>query len=93
MARALYRKPSVLLLDEATSALDKETEYSIVETLVHLRDNDGLTLVSVSHHPETALKADKIVVLAQGVLAEEGTYDELAGKEGGIFKRIVEAGE
>jgi len=93
MARALYRKPSVLLLDEATSALDKETEYSIVETLVHLRDNDGLTLVSVSHHPDTALKADKVVVLAQGVLAEEGTYDELAGKEGGIFRRIVEAGD
>ena len=83
----------IFFQNQATSALDKETEYSIVETLVHLRDNDGLTLVSVSHHPETALKADKICVLAQGVLAEQGTYDKLAGKEGGIFRRIVEAGE
>uniref|UniRef100_A0A7S2PV72 ATP-dependent transporter ycf16 n=1 Tax=Skeletonema marinoi TaxID=267567 RepID=A0A7S2PV72_9STRA len=93
MARALYKKPSVLLLDEATSALDAETEHSIIETLVRLRDNEGLTLVSVSHHPSTAVKADKIVVLERGVIAEEGTYDELVSRQGGIFKRIVEAGE
>mmetsp|Transcript_3638 Transcript_3638/g.5368 ORF Transcript_3638/g.5368 Transcript_3638/m.5368 type:complete len:903 (+) Transcript_3638:172-2880(+) len=93
MARALYKKPSVLLLDEATSALDAETEHSIIETLVKLRDNEGLTLVSVSHHPSTAVKADKIVVLERGVIAEEGTYDELVSRQGGIFKRIVEAGE
>jgi len=77
----------------ATSALDAETEHSIIETLVRLRDNEGLTLVSVSHHPSTAVKADKIVVLERGVIAEEGTYDELVSRQGGIFKRIVEAGE
>lgn len=93
MARALYKKPSVLLLDEATSALDAETEHSIIETLCKLRDTEGLTLVSVSHHPSTAVKADKIVVLERGVIAEEGKYDELVSREGGIFKRIVEAGE
>lgn len=73
--------------------MDNETSQAIIKTLVNLRDNEGLTLVSVSHHPETALKANKIVVLARGVVAEEGTYDELASREGGIFRRIVEAGE
>lgn len=92
MARALYKKPSVLLLDEATSALDAETEASIIETLVNLRDNEGLTLVSVTHHPSTAIKADKIIVMrAGGTVAEEGVYDELVSREGGIFKRMVEA--
>jgi ABC-type multidrug transport system fused ATPase/permease subunit len=81
------------LESSATSALDAETERSIIETLVKLRDTEGLTLVSVSHHPSTAVKADKIVVLEQGVIAEEGTYDELVSRPGGIFKRIVEAGE
>lgn len=73
--------------------MDAETEHSIIETLCKLRDTEGLTLVSVSHHPSTAVKADKIVVLERGVIAEEGKYDELVSREGGIFKRIVEAGE
>ena len=68
--------------------MDKETSQAVIETLVNLRDNDGLTLVSVSHHPETALKANKIVVLAEGVVAEEGTYDELVSLDGGIFQRM-----
>jgi ABC-type multidrug transport system fused ATPase/permease subunit len=81
-------------LPVATSALDAETEASIIETLVNLRDNEGLTLVSVSHHPSTAVKADKIVVMrAGGTVAEEGAYDELVSREGGLFKRMVEAGE
>eukprot|EP00986_Skeletonema_menzelii_P015114 scaffold11045_cov138-Skeletonema_menzelii.AAC.20 len=76
-----------------TSALDAETEHSIIETLVRLRDEEGLTLISVSHHPSTAVKADKIVVLENGVIAEEGKYDELVSREGSIFKRMVDAGE
>ncbi|KAL7554702.1 hypothetical protein ACHAWF_018246, partial [Thalassiosira exigua] len=93
LARALYRKPSVLLLDEATSALDNETERAIIDTLVNLRDKEGLTLVSVSHHPSTAVKANKIVMLEHGVIAEEGTYDELMAIGGGKFRRIVEVEE
>ncbi|KAL7550622.1 hypothetical protein ACHAWF_013842 [Thalassiosira exigua] len=83
---------AVLLLDEATSALDSETEHSIIETLVNLRDKEGLTIVSVSHHPSTAIKADKIVVLEQGVVSEEGPYNELVSRGGG-FSCLVKAGE
>jgi ABC-type multidrug transport system fused ATPase/permease subunit len=78
---------------KATSALDAETEHSIIETLINLRDQEGLTLVSVSHHPSTAVKANKIVVLEQGLVAEEGTYNELVARDGGIFQRMVEAGD
>ncbi|KAL7554078.1 hypothetical protein ACHAWF_017460 [Thalassiosira exigua] len=94
LARALYKKPSVLLLDEATSALDAETEHSIISTLVNLRDKEGITLVAVSHRPATAVKANKIVVLKYGgTIVEEGNYDELVSREGGRFRRMVDAGD
>ncbi len=81
---------AILSYTTATSALDAETENSIIETLVNLCQKEGLTLVSVTHHPSTALKADKIIVLDEGKVAEEGTYDELVSHEGdGIFKRMV----
>ena len=73
--------------------MDAETEHAIFQTLVKLRDNEGLTLVSVTHHPSTAVQANKIVVLDNGVTAEAGTYNDLASRDGGIFQRMVEAGE
>ncbi len=69
--------------------MDAVSEDAIVKTLVDLRDQKGLTLVSVSHHPSTAIEADKIVVLDNGEIAEEGKYDELASREGGIFARLA----
>ena len=91
LARALYRNPSVLLLDECTSALDPISEAAIINTFIRLRETDGLTIVSVSHHPSTAIDADLIVVLDKGIIAEEGKYDELVGIDGGIFRSMVEA--
>ena len=72
---------------------DAKTEVEIIDTLVKLRDEEGLTMVSVSHHPSTAVEADSIVVLDHGVVAEEGAYDKLVSVEGGIFKGLVEASE
>jgi len=93
LARALYRQPSVLLLDEATSSLDAVAADAIIETLVRLRDEKGYTIVSVSHHPSTAIKANQIVVLKKGVIAEEGTYNELMALENGNFRQLVEISE
>ena len=60
---------------------------------MNLRDKEGMTIVSVSHHPSTAVKADKIIVLRSGgTVAEEGVYDELVSKDGGIFNRMVNGG-
>jgi len=91
LARSLFRRPSVLLLDEATSALDPVSEAAIIATLVRLRDTEGLTIVSVSHHPSTAVQADQIVVLDDGVIAENGTYEELTQRPTSIFRRLVES--
>ena len=56
-----------------------------------LRDDNGLTVVSVSHRPATAVKANKIIMLrGGGTVAEEGVYDELVSREGGLFKRLVD---
>jgi len=83
---------SISQLDEATSALDKLSEDAIIETLVRLRDEKGLTLISVTHRPSTCIKANQIIVLERGVISECGTYDELVST-GGLFSRLVAAGE
>ena len=84
IARALCRKPSLLLLDEATSALDPVTERGIVETLGRLNKETNITIVSVSHHPDTARHVDQIVYLKNGRVEELGTYDELLEMKGGF---------
>ena len=80
-------------LHVATSSLDAVAADAIIETLVRLRDEKGYTIVSVSHHPSTAIKAHQIVVLKKGVIAEEGTYNELVARENGIFRQLVEISE
>ncbi len=60
-----------------------------METILRLRDTEGLTIISVTHHPVTTVEADEIIVLDKGVIAERGTYADLAGKENGIFHKMV----
>jgi ATP-binding cassette, subfamily B, bacterial len=81
IARALVRDPSLLVLDEATSALDPDSEDAIGKTLEKL---SGRTIVSVTHRLTSARGMDRIIVLANGGVAEEGTHDELVAK-GGIY--------
>lgn len=80
IARAVLRQPDVLLLDEATSALDPSTEAEINQTLGRLgRDR---TVISVTHRLEGARTADRICVLQNGQLAEQGTHDALLAADG-----------
>jgi ATP-binding cassette subfamily B protein len=81
IARALVRDPSLLVLDEATSALDPDSEVAIGETLKRLK---GRTIISVTHRLANARDMDRVIVLAAGTVAEEGTHDELVAK-GGIY--------
>ena len=74
---------------QATSALDPVSEAAIVETILRLRDTEGLTIISVTHHPVTTVEADEIIVLDKGVIAERGTYADLVEKENGIFHKMV----
>ena len=70
------------------------TADAIVETLVRLRDEKGYTIVSVSHHPSTAIQANQILYLSRGgVITESGTYSELMALKNGKFRELVEISE
>ncbi|MCX6214931.1 peptidase domain-containing ABC transporter [Spirosoma sp.] len=76
IARALYRNPEVLILDEATSALDSGSEQYVQRTIQRLREA-GKTIILIAHRLSTVRTADKIVVLRNGAVIEEGVHSEL----------------
>ena len=75
IARTLLKDPPVLLLDEATSALDTETEREIQDSLKAM--GQGRSVITIAHRLSTIVDADKIVVLENGHLVEQGTHDDL----------------
>ncbi|MEP2640589.1 ABC transporter ATP-binding protein/permease [Roseobacter sp.] len=80
IARTLLKDPPILLLDEATSALDSETEQEIKEAL--MQAGRGRTVLTIAHRLSTIAEADRIVVLEQGEVLEQGTHDDLLAKGG-----------
>jgi ATP-binding cassette subfamily B protein len=87
LARAIIRNPAVLILDEATSALDAATETAIQATLGRLRKD--WTILSVTHRLATVVDADRILVLEQGHLIQDGTHRELVGRNG-LYRELWE---
>ncbi|HZE89771.1 MAG TPA: ABC transporter ATP-binding protein, partial [Verrucomicrobiae bacterium] len=87
MARAVMRDPAVLILDEATSSLDSESERLIQEAMETFVK--GRTTIVIAHRLSTVLKADRIIVMEQGRIAQQGTHDELIAA-GGLYRRLYE---
>jgi ATP-binding cassette subfamily B protein/subfamily B ATP-binding cassette protein MsbA len=84
LARAILRHPALLIFDEATSSLDGETEervQSALETLI-----PGRTTITIAHRLVTVRDADKILLLDKGVVAEEGTHEELLAQKGQYYQ-------
>ncbi len=76
IARALYRNPEVIIFDEATSSLDSESEFYVKQAINRLKEQ-GKTIVMIAHRLSTVLDADKIAILENGTLVEEGTHRTL----------------
>ena len=84
IARAILADPKILILDEATSSLDTESEYYIKKSLARLMH--GRTTFVIAHRLSTIRKADQILVIEKGRIAERGKHEELVKKEGRYFE-------
>jgi subfamily B ATP-binding cassette protein MsbA len=88
IARAVIRNSPIMILDEPTAALDTESEHLVIEGLQRLMK--GRTVIMIAHRLSTISDADKIIVLKDGVVAEEGSSDELIAR-GGVYAELVHA--
>ncbi len=86
IARALYRDPSILILDEATSALDSQSESAILTNMQSVLA--GRTSIVIAHRLSTIMNADKILVLFEGNIVEQGKHEELL-ERGGMYHQLV----
>lgn len=87
LARAMLRNPSVLVLDEATSALDSENEQYIHEALERLKGH--VTIIVIAHRLSTIRTADRVIVLDEGRVIQEGGYQQLSTDPVGTFSKLL----
>ena len=87
IARALLKNAPIVLLDEATASLDVENETQVQEALSRLLV--GKTVIVIAHRMRTVMNADKIVVLKEGRVVEQGTPEILMKDDRGLFRRMV----
>ena len=86
-ARELFRNPQILIFDEATSALDSQSELAIQKSIESIKGDR--TVIIISHRLSTITNVDKIYVLDNGSIIEEGNYKELSSDEDSKFSQFV----
>ena len=84
IARVFLKNPPILILDEATSALDNKSEIVVQESLEQLAK--GRTTITIAHRLSTIVNADRIIVMADGGIAEQGTHEELLARKGYYYQ-------
>lgn len=89
IARAILKNAPILILDEATSSLDTKTEQLIQESLNSILDNSNITVIAIAHRLSTLKHMDRIIVLEQGKIIEEGTHTELSLSDS-VYKKLWE---
>ncbi len=87
IARAILMNPAILIFDEATSSLDTQTEQKIQEAMKTLVK--GRTTIAIAHRFSTLKNADRLVVVENGRIVEEGTHEELFNKENGVYANMA----
>jgi ABC-type multidrug transport system fused ATPase/permease subunit len=87
--RAFVSNPSILILDEATSSIDTYSEELIQKATETI--TKGRTSIVIAHRLATIINADKIVVMDKGLIVEQGSHQELVGKEGGYYKNLYDS--
>ncbi|QLQ77793.1 hypothetical protein HG537_0A00400 [Torulaspora globosa] len=88
IARVLLKSPPIMFFDEATSALDTHTEQSLLKTIRENFDRGSKTSVYIAHRLRTIADADKIMVLEDGSVREQGTHSELLNKNDSLYKQL-----
>ena len=86
IARAILKNAPILLLDEATSSLDSHSEYLIQDALAQLMQ--GKTAIVIAHRLSTIMKMDRILVVKNGSIVEQGTHQELIAKPKGLYQKL-----
>ncbi|XP_076279079.1 sulfonylurea receptor [Lasioglossum baleicum] len=89
MARAILRKSPIIVLDEATSALDAATEKSLLKTMSASFENR--TVIVIAHRVAALLDCDRIIVIHEGKIVEEGSPMDLSGRRGGFFANMLKS--
>jgi ATP-binding cassette subfamily B protein len=88
IARALIKNPKILILDEATSALDAESEHLVQKALTKMQGK--FTTLIIAHRLSTVKRADKIIVLNDGKVAQIGTHSDLVKEEEGYYYKLIQ---
>ncbi|MCL5005338.1 MAG: ABC transporter ATP-binding protein [Acidobacteria bacterium] len=89
IARALINNPDILLADEPTGNLDSKNAAAVLDLILRLKSDLGLTTLMVTHNPDVALRADRVVEMKDGMILRELTPDQMASAAGGSILRVA----